>query len=221
MYKILLAIITSFVGFPLLTSWMTQPNIINVKAGDDFRAALDSPNCGDTIIVDSTATFTVSKEGFPFVLRNRGQCASNPIIIRTSNLAGIPAEGQRISPSHAVAMPKLVSNVSTAVLEAEAGANGYKLIGLNFTNAGNTITNTLVEIGRRAQSGYIPTPEQPHHITFDRVWIHEATNDTSTPHGSETTSERGLLINAQDIDVLNSRIAGFRGFYKGTTNIVA
>ncbi len=187
---------------------------IAVSAGGDLQAALDAANCGDQIIVQAGASYSGN-----FVLRYKGPCSGTDadyITIRTSDLAGIPAPGTRITNQFGLAMPKLVANTPAPALEAEANAHHYRLIGVELTNIGGvTFTPELVLLGARSSGGGIPFVNHPHHITFDRCWIHEATNDSFTPDGTVTTADRGMNVNATDITITESRIAGFRTFLSG------
>src|SRR5258706_14645764 len=108
-------------------------------------------------------------------------------------------------------MPTVVASNSNPAIEAEANAHHYKLIGINFRNVGGSIfTPEIITIGKRSSGGDIPFAQHPHHIIFDRNWIHEATNDTTTPDFAATTSDLGMDINATDIVVTECRIAVFR-----------
>jgi hypothetical protein len=110
-------------------------------------------------------------------------------------------------------MAKLMAGSSVPALEAEANAHHYKLVGIEITNiGGNIVTQELVLLGARSSGGGIPFPQHPHHITFDRCWIHEATNDTTTPNSIVTTATRGIDLDATDITITESRIAGFRAY---------
>lgn len=187
---------------------------ISVPSGGDLQAALNAASCGDQIIVQAGASYSGN-----FLLRYKGPCSgadADYITIRTSDLAGIPAPGARLTNQFGLAMPKLVANTPAPALEVEANAHHYRLIGIELTNIGGVVfTPELVLIGARSSGGGIPFVNHPHHITFDRCWIHEATNDTFTPDGTVTTADRGMNINATDITITESRIAGFRTFLPG------
>jgi uncharacterized protein (TIGR03437 family) len=187
---------------------------IAVPAGGDLQAAINAANCGDQIIVQAGASYSGN-----FFLRYKGPCSGTEadyITISTSDLAGIPAPGTRVTNQFGSAMPKLVANTSAPALEAEANAHHYRLIGIEITNTGGAIfTPELVLIGARSSGASIPFANHAHHITFDRCWIHEATNDSFSPNGTVTTADRGMDINATDITITECRIAGFRTFLPG------
>ena len=184
---------------------------IVVPAGGDLQAAINASNCGDDIVLQAGASFSGN-----FTLRYKGACSgtnADYITIRTSNLSGIHPAGSRITPSDGMAMAKLMADSSAPALEAEANAHHYKLVGIEITNiGGNIVTPELVLLGARSSGGGIPFPQHPHHITFDRCWIHEATNDTTTPNSIVTTATRGIDLDATDITITESRIAGFRAY---------
>ncbi len=72
-------------------------SVINVKAGGDFQAALNSAQCGQTIQLQAGASFDGT-----FSLPAKGCNDQNWIIIRTSSPdSALPAEGQRLTPCYA------------------------------------------------------------------------------------------------------------------------
>src|SRR6266446_4145254 len=201
---------TITISILILSSGARAATIV-VPAGGDLQAAINASNCGDDIVLQAGATFSGD-----FTLRYKGACSgtiADYITIRTSNLSGIPAAGIRITPSNASAMARLLASSSAPALEAEANAHHYKLIGIEITNVGGSVvTNELILLGSRSSGGGIPFTQHPHHIIFDRCWIHEATNDTTTPNSIVTTAIRGFNLDATDITITESRIAGFRAY---------
>ena len=184
---------------------------IVVPGGGDLQAAINAANCGDEIVLQAGATFAGN-----FTLRYKGPCTGTDadyITIRTSNPGGITPAGTRITPAQSSSMPTVLANSSNPALEAEPNAHHYKLVGVNFVNVGGSVfTPEIITIGKRSSGGDIPFAQHPHHIIFDRDWIHEATNDTTTPDSAATTSDRGMDLNATDILVTECRIAGFRAY---------
>ena len=128
---------------------------IVVPNGGDLQAAINASNCGDEIILQAGATFAGN-----FILRYKGPCSGTDtdyITIRTSDLAGIPGPGMRITNQFGLAMPKLLANTPAPALEAEANAHHYRLIGIELTNVGGaTFTPELILIGARSSGGSIP-----------------------------------------------------------------
>src|ERR1700741_2519828 len=68
---------------------------INVPPGGDFQAALNAAQPGDQIVLPPGATYTTPPDGF--VLPNKP--GADWIVIRTSSLGSLPAEGSRVSPA--------------------------------------------------------------------------------------------------------------------------
>jgi hypothetical protein len=187
---------------------------IVVPVGGDLQAAINASNCGDQIMLQAGASYPGN-----FFLRYKPACSgteSDFITLSTSDVANIPPPGTRITNQFGPAMSKLVANTSSPALEADANAHHYRFIGIEITNIGGAVfTPELVLIGGRSSGANLSFANHPHHITFDRCWIHEATNDNFTPDGTVTTADRGMNINATDIVVTECRIAGFRTFQPG------
>src|ERR1051325_4934224 len=85
----------------------------NVASGGNFQAALNNAQPGDTIVLESGATYIGN-----FTLPNKP--GSNWIIIRTSNLAGLSPEGIRVSLGQAVTMPKILTPNSAPAIATVA-----------------------------------------------------------------------------------------------------
>ena len=195
---------------------------ISVPAGGDLYAALNSAQCGDTVILDAGATFVVSGLEQPFVLKKNTACTGGPsewITVQGSNAASLPVTFKNLSPAQlrALNLPRLVTNTSTPALEAVAEAHHYRVIGLEITNdsrSQSVINNGLVFAGIRHGSSPIVTLQTvPHHIEFDRVWVHSEEDGTDS---TVATALRGFMLGAADITIKNSRVAGFRAFAPGT-----
>jgi len=107
---------------------------ISVAAGQDLQAALNSAQPGDVVSIASGATFTGN-----FVLPKKD--GDGVITVRTSTPdADLPAPGTRVTPAQADLMPKLISLNSAPTLSAAAGAQGYRLIGLDVSVAPSVST---------------------------------------------------------------------------------
>jgi len=160
---------------------------INVNAGGDFQAALNSAACGDTITLQEGATF-----GGVFYLRHKSCDAGHWIIIRTSAPdSSLPPEGTRITPCYAgvaslpgrphfnctatrnvMAKLAFINKTGFGPVVFESGANHYRLIGLEITrSAGTSVVFNLMTPGNKATAD---------HIVLDRLWVHGTARDETT-----------------------------------------
>src|SRR5262245_10201432 len=74
-----------------------------VAAGGDLQAALNASRPGDEVVIQANATFTGN-----FTLPVQGD--GNWILVRSSNMSALPAQGHRVDPSvDAVNMPRIVT----------------------------------------------------------------------------------------------------------------
>ena len=190
------------------------PGTINVPAGGNLQAALNSAKCGDTISLQPGGVYKPT--GDSFVLPQKKACTGSDadfITIQTSNLAGIPPAGQRVDPArHAAAMPKLTGTKGTFVIIAEAGAHHYKFVGVEITTDGNTYTPDLVNLG-----SYFTREQRlsTNNFVFDRIFAHspEVTPNNLFPTSVDRTVGRGLALSVSNVSVINSYLAGFSGHY--------
>ena len=158
-------------------------SVISVNAGGDLQGALNSAQCGNTIQLQAGATFTGT---FRFPALN---CDNNHwIIVRTSSPdSALPAEGQRLTPCYAgvaslPGRPQYPCNNPQNVLAKlvypgavdgpvifQAGANHYRLIGLEITRpVGTKGSPTLMTLAPGGTAAY---------IVLDRSWLHGTTQD--------------------------------------------
>ena len=173
---------------------------IAVPASGNLQTALNSASCGDTIALEAGATFTGK-----FTLPAKSCDINHWIIIRTSAPdSALPAEGQRLTPCYAgvASLPgrpsfncSSVNNVLAQVTFAgvgagpfilAAGANHYRLLGLEITRTPGTRTvGPLVFTQANAAD----------HIVVDRSWLHGTAQD-ETSDGVDVTG----MTNAAVID---------------------
>jgi hypothetical protein len=163
----------------------TPGAVVNVNAGGDFQAALNSAQCGETIQLQAGATF-----GGTFTLPAKSCDANHWIIIRTSSPdSALTAEGQRMTPCYAgvaslVGRPSYnCSNPTNALskiqiqkpgqgpIQIANGANFYRFVGLEITRANGLKGNAIL----------ISLQGTADHIILDRSWLHgnpqDETND--------------------------------------------
>ena len=155
--------------------------VLNVNAGGDLQAALNSAHCGDVIQLQAGATFTGK-----FIVPAKNCDNNHWIVIRTSAPdSALPAEGQRATPCYAgvaslpgrpqysCANPK---NVMAKVqiqtrgdgpFQLATGANYYRFIGLEVTRPA----------GAPGAAKLISGQGTVDHLVVDRSWLHGALQD--------------------------------------------
>ena len=147
-----------------------------------MQSALNSANCGDTVLLQAGATFPG-----PFIFPSKNCDDNHWIIVRSSaDDSLLPPEGRRLAPCYA-GVPSLPSrpafscastkNVLAKLLQPKtgtgpivfaSGANHYRLVGLEITRtAGTGIAYALASVAAGGTAD---------NLIFDRVWMH------GTPH---------------------------------------
>jgi PKD repeat protein len=179
--------------FLITTYPSTAGALLNVFAGDNLQATLNSAQPGDTIVLQAGAVFSGN-----FILPAKN--GSDWIIIRTSNLEGISTEGTRVSATQAGAMPRIVTPNSAPALATAPGAHNYRLVGLELGIAAGVGTNYgIVCLGDGNQSSLSLTPRD---LVIDRCYIHgNSTGDVS----------RGVALNSASSAVIDSNISACHG----------
>lgn len=96
-------------------------------------AALANGNLTHEVVIQAGQTFTNSGKWSLPKKNGANPAGTGWIIVRTSNLAGIAVQKQRIiQATHAAAMPKLSSTGATYLMENDPGAHHYRFIGIEF-----------------------------------------------------------------------------------------
>jgi hypothetical protein len=165
---------------------------IAVPAGGDVQAALDNAQPGDQIALAAGATYRG-----PFTLPAKS--GTGWIHIRSSTAdANLPAEGQRMSPSFAAALPKLVSPNSGPAIRTAPGAHHFRLLGIEVTVMDSVTSNyglVLLGDGSTAQNSL---SQVPHDLILDRTYI----------HGNATTNlSRCVALNSASSAVIDSYLS--------------
>jgi hypothetical protein len=170
----------------------TKGSVIKVSAGGDFQAALDKAKPGDTILLEAGADFVGN-----FKLPNKS--GNEFITIRTSaEDKELPPEYTRIDPKkYAEKLPKIFSETPDPVISAMNSAHHYRFFAVEFggTKDGN---GNIIKIGSSEEKSI---EELPHHIEFDRIYLH-----ATSPLGQR----RGIAANGKYIKIINSYFEGIR-----------
>ena len=194
------------------TSTPSAGAVIQVAPGSSVSTALNSANCGDTLVLQSGQTYS----GFNLPAKNCD--AGHYITIRTSGYASLPAEGTRVTPCSAgvsslpgrpaINCPSsrnvmaLIAGVAgqSKIIGNTPGANYYRLIGLEVADTG----------ANGAAGGYYDAIllNTSDHIVIDRCWIH------GTPTGEDIKGvdfENSSYIAVIDsyISDIHSKISGY------------
>src|SRR6266480_1024128 len=165
---------------------------IPVPAGGDFQAALNKANPGDTIQLAAGASYIG-----PFTLPNKA--GAGWIYIESSALPRLPAPGNRVSPSLAGLMPKILASGSAAI-QTVSGAHHYRFIGIEFAPTPGPVGApqfSLVYLG----GGETSVQTLPNNVIFDRCYF----------HGDPTAGTlRGILMDSASTAVIDSYLSGFK-----------
>jgi hypothetical protein len=174
-----------------------------VASGAELQQALDTANAGDTILLAPNVTYTSTASDGSFVLRNRHVPPGQWIIVRSSSIGfddrGAVPRGTRATDANASLMPQIrATKPNAAAIKAEAGARGYRLVGLDVgADASVRQLTNLVELGSGAD---VTVDTEPSDIIIDRSYLHG--NDTGD-------FRRGVLMNGASLAVIDSYVANF------------
>src|SRR4051794_5898710 len=139
----------------------SRASTISVAAGGDLQAALFNAQPGDTIVLARGAVYTGN-----FTLPNKGGAAT--IVVRTDGDNDLPADGQRISPSHAPQLATIKSPNAMPAIQTAPGAHNWKLMLVEIMATGGNDIVTLGD-GSTAQT---QLSQVAHDLVIDRVYLH-------------------------------------------------
>ncbi len=162
---------------------------ITVGGSDDFQAALEAARPGDDIVLEAGAVFTG-----PFTLPRKDGKAW--IVVRSSAKDRLPPPGTRVTPADASAMPKLEARWG-AVIDAEPASHHYRFVGIEVRPSHGVFLMNVVLLG----SSESTLGELPHHLIFDRCYIH---GDPALG------SRRGIALGSRETAVVDSWISDIK-----------
>lgn len=156
-----------------LSSTPSLGKSIKVSDPKGVAAALQSASCGDTLVLSAGQTFA------PFTLPAKQCDAAHWITIRTSAESELPPEGTRLTPCYAghISLPdrpdydcprpknalaRIELKAGAGAITVPAGANHYRIIGLEVTRTPGTGTVYAL----------IRFEDGADHVVIDRSWIH-------------------------------------------------
>ena len=170
-----------------------------VANGGSVQSAIDSAQPGDTVTLEAGATF-IGSVSLPDKIDPSGGPAW--ITIRSSKMSLLPLDGNRVKPSDAVYMPKLVSPTSAPSIYTGSGAHNYRLVGLEIFAAAGIYVNQVVSFGTGMETSL---GALPYNLELDRVYI----------HGDPVAGgKRGVGLNCKNGVVRNSYISDFKSTYQ-------
>jgi hypothetical protein len=158
-----------------------------VHSGDNLQEALDSAQCGDTLELQSGATFRGQLR-----IPEKSCDDAHWIIVRTSAPDdALPPEGARLtpcygglaslpgrpdfhcrSPRNVVARIEYDGNSGSGPFNFAQGANHYRFIGLELTRGAPGASVTVLAFMKQRGGA--------HHLIFDRMWMHGTAQDETT-----------------------------------------
>lgn len=168
---------------------------VTVPANGDLQAAIDSARPGDTIELQSGATYTGH-----FTLPARASSSSAFITIRTAGPDAVP-DGVRIGPAQAPALAKLRSPDRGTVLATSPGAHHWRVMLIEVLATG--VRGDLITLGdgSRAQS---MESQIPHDLVLDRVYVHNTDPMQDLRRAIALNSASTVITGSYIVDVRDS-----------------
>ena len=121
----------------------TRAATITVLAGGNLQSAINNAQPGDTIILQAGATF-IGPITLPY--KQGTNTDADWITIRTSTPDNLlPSSTQRITPSDAPLLPKIVAPSNSSALLTAPRAHHYRIIGIEFAKQSiDAVVNDMI-----------------------------------------------------------------------------
>ena len=173
--------------------------IIRVPPGGDLQAAINRAQSGDTIELQAGATYRNE-------IKLPKKALTDYITIRSSAANQLP-ENKRVNPQDAPKMARIVTRgKGEAAITTADGAHHYRFVGIEFAPDSADYIYNLIYLNTDSRE----LADVPRFLEFDRCYFH--------PHKSGIT-RRGIAVNAADVTIKNSYLAGFAGNQEETQAI--
>jgi uncharacterized protein YjdB len=158
-----------FMNTAMVAAPASGGRVISVAAGGNFQGALNSALPGDVIELANGATFTGS-----FTLPNKNTTSTQWITIRPASMSGVPAEGNRMTPSQAATarLPIILANSNQGALATDFGAHHYRFVALEVSVPASIANTGLIRFGSSYEASMA---QMPHDLVLDRMYIHGTT----------------------------------------------
>jgi hypothetical protein len=161
--------------------------LIKVPPGGNLQAAINRAAGGDTIELQAGAVYKGA-----FKLPNKAGAEFITIRTSASDSQLPPADTRLDHKRYAAVLPKIVSNVQgQPTIQTADGAHHYRFLGIEFGPTPEGYFN-IIQLGTSEEAS---VEELPHHIEFDRVYVHGDTNEGQ---------RRGIAANGRHIKIANS-----------------
>src|SRR5689334_14780054 len=193
-----------------------------VPSGGDLQAAINAANFGDTIILAAGGTYKAPGQQVSFTLPLKpggSGTSADYITITTSNLSGLPSG--RVSAIDAANMAKIVALGGRGAFQLAPNAKYWKFVGLEITNTSSGTANEHVQDLIGSTDAAYSRTNKPAHFIVDRCYVHPQEDGlpTTDPNYNFRTVSHGIVINAADVTITNSRGSGFFGAYRHAPTI--
>ena len=166
--------------------------VLRAARSGDLQRALDGARPGDQIVLSPGVTYAGN-------FRLRRYVGDGWVVIRPDlPESKLPAPGSRATPG-STSLPRIVTPNANPALAADAGAAGYRIIGVEVGAAPSVTTAySLVALGEGDKSQN-SLDRVPRRIILDRVIV----------RGHDTLDvRRGVALNGAELAVIDSWIAG-------------
>ena len=179
--------------FLLATTSSASAASLYVSAGGDLQAALNAAQPGDVVLLQAGAVFRGK-----YTLPRKNNPAGLFITVRSAAADSVlPAPGTRIDPAYAVHLPKLKSSDTLPVLTVPPGASYWRVQFIEF-QANVSGSSDIIRVGTHLET---IAANQPHHIVFDRVYV----------HGDAAIGQKNAVVaHASDFELRNSYISDIK-----------